>query len=385
MLTTPYRTYKKIKQRRLLVVSAGGESSGIQGLYFISHDGTWETIAHAFFPYGEKIGALIENGRRAPIAASDLSWLEYKMTILVSECAKNVLAQVPRALRKPHLVILNQLSLYKGPTGEMEPFAQWNTAIGDPQYLALAIIAPVISDLSRHHLLAGGKGSAPTIAGDLVMAKRFGETVAFLNIGLVSRMTIVNLRHPQCCILDSDTGPGMCLINQTARETGCPGGIDRDGSQAAKGSVNAASLDLLANSPWFIKEGPKEAASDQFDHLLQKPDLGALAPADRLATVTALTARTVYDFFRRHFKEASVPDAIVVSGGGANNLALTNYLSAYFGHVPVTSCEKLAIPPEMRIPLAIGLSVDTFLMGNATVWEDGIMPRPGLLGRVSMP
>ncbi|MBN1129047.1 MAG: anhydro-N-acetylmuramic acid kinase [Chitinispirillaceae bacterium] len=385
MIISPYRTYKKLKQRRLLVVSAAGESSGVQGLYFICHDDTWEIIAHAFLPYGEKTGAVIESSRRSSMTLADLSWLESRVTLLIAECAKTVMAQVPRGLKKKHLVVLNELSLFRGPTGETGQFTNWNTRIGDPQYLATVMNAPVLSDLSRHHLLAGGNGAAPTIAGDLVMARRLSGIVAFLNIGLVSRLTVVNPRSPQRCIIDSDTGPGMCLINRTAREIGCPNGFDRDGSQAAKGTVNAATLDLLATSPWFLKDGPKEAAADQFDSLLQKAAPGTLAPADQLATITALTARTVYDFFQRAWREPEAPGMMVVSGGGANNLALTNYLSAYFPHIPVTSCEKLAIPPEMRVPLAIGLSADAFLREEATVWEDGILPRPGLLGRVSVP
>lgn len=385
MLTTPYRTYKKLKQRRLLIVSAGGESSGINGLYVIIHDGTWEVIAHAFFPYGDRIDSIIESARRSPVALADLSWLECKVTQLLAECAKTVMAQVSRGFKKPHLIVLNELSLFRGPTGESGPIGVWNPGIGDPQSLATAMNAPVISDVSRHHILAGGRGAAPTIAGDLIMAKRFGGIVAFLNIGLLSHLTIVDSRTPQRCIIDSDTGPGMCLINRVARDINCPGGFDRDGSQAAKGTVSSACLDLLATSPWFLTDGPKEAMADQFTPLLQKAELGTLEPQDRLATITALTARTVYDFFRRVWKENSLPEVMVVSGGGANNSALGNYLAAYFGHLPITGCEKCAIPPELRVPLATGLSIDIFLLGQASVWEDGVLPRPGLLGRVSTP
>jgi anhydro-N-acetylmuramic acid kinase len=385
MLITPSRSSKKLKQRRLLVISAGGESSGIQGLYFISHDGTWEIFAHSFFPYGEKIGALIESGRMAPIGLADLAWLECKATQLCADCARTVMAQVPHGIKKPHLIILNELSLYRGPTGENGPFATWNIGIGNPLYLASAMNTPVLSEMSRHHILAGGKGSVPTIAGDLIIAKRFGGIVAFLNIGLISRLTVVDSRSPQRCILDSDTGPGMCLINRVARDNNCPNGFDRDGTQATSGTVNSACLDTLATSPWFLKDGPKDASIETFYPLLQKPPLVSLAPHDRLATITALTARTAYDFFKRSIKEPDIPEVMVISGGGANNKALQNFLAAYFTHLPITGCEKCAIPPEMRFPLAVGLSVDSFLKGTATVWEDGIMPAGEMLGRVTLP
>jgi anhydro-N-acetylmuramic acid kinase len=321
----------------------------------------------------------------SPVALSDLSWLDSKVTQLLAECAKTVMAQVPRGLKKPHLIVLSELSLHRGPTGDSGPLGVWNASIGDPQYLATAMNTPVISELSRYHIFAGGRGAVPTVAGDLIMAKRFGNIVAFLNIGLIAHLAVVDVRTPQRCIINSDTGPGMCLINRVARDSNCPDGFDRDGSLAANGTVNAACLDSLVNAPWFLADGPKEAASDQFTPLLQKPDLATLEPQDRLATITALTARTAYDFFRHAWKENSLPEVMVVSGGGANNRALNNYLATYFGHLPITGCEKCAIPPELCFPLATGLSLDSFLSGQATVWEDGVLPRRELAGRVSIP
>jgi anhydro-N-acetylmuramic acid kinase len=199
--------------------------------------------------------------------------------------------------------------------------------------------------------------------GNIAIARRFAGTVVLLNIGLISRMTIID-RTAGVTLLDSDTGPGMTLINRCAREINCPDGFDRDGSEAAKGILDITVLDSLATSPWFMKEAPKEAAAGIFDALMQKPALMALAPHDKLAVLTALTARTIHDFYRKNYKQPSVPEIVVVSGGGANNQSLMKYLSTYFGALPLKNCEELGIPVEMRFPLSIGLSVDAFLMGK---------------------
>lgn len=378
------RTYKKLKQRRLLVISAGGEQSGIQCIYFSQHDDSWENISHAIVPYPPRIGTLLEIKGQSAITIDDLSWFDYKISLLFVECAKAALARVPRAFRKPSLIVLNQPTLFKGPTGESERFQQWNLSPGDPQFLATSIGVPVISDLSRYNLLAGGAGCAPAAAGNFIIARRFSGTVVFINIGLVSRMSIID-RAQGRCILDSDTGPGMCLINRCARETNCRDGFDRDGSEAAKGNVDGASLDSLAMWPWFLQDAPKEAGSGLFDPLLQKPCLMGLAPLDKIATVTALTARTIYDFFRKEYQETTPPEAVIISGGGANNLLLGKFLSAYFTHCPIQSSESLGIPGEMRIPLAIGLSVDAFLMEKAALWEGGKPDFKGRIGRLTYP
>lgn len=378
------RSYKKLKQRRLLVISAGGEQSGIQCLYFFQRDDSFEIISHTIVPYPPRIADLLEINRQGVITTDDLSFFEYKISLLFVECAKAALANVPRALRKPALIVLNQPTLFKGPTGENERFSQWNISPGEPQVLATSLGVPVISDLSRFNLLNGGTCNVPTWAGNFIMARRFSGTVVFINIGIVSRMTIID-RSLGRCILDSDTGPGMCLINRCARETNCPNGFDRDGSEAAKGNIDGTSLDALATSPWFLQGAPKEAGGDLFGSLLQKPCLMGLAPLDKLATLTALTARTIYDFFRKEYKGATPPEAVIISGGGANNLSLVKFLSTYFGHCPIQSSESLGIPVEMRMPLAAGLSVDAFFMGKAALWETGKPDFTMKIGRISGP
>ena len=378
------RSYKKLKQRRVLVISAGGEQSGIQCLYFLRHDDSLEIISHAVVPYPARIGNLLEIKGRSAITTDELGWFDYKITLLSVECAKAALAGVPRAIRKPTLIVLNQPLLFKGPTGENERFAQWNISLGDPQFLANSLGVPVLSDLSRYHLLAGGTGTVPTLAGNYTIARRFTGAVVFVNIGIISRMTVID-RSLGRCLIDADTGPGMCLINRCAREAGCPDGFDRDGSGASKGAVDSLALDALATLPWFLQDAPKDADSELFDPLLRKSCLVGLTPFDKLATVTALTARTIYDFFRREYKEPAPPEAIILSGGGANNLSLGKYLSTYFGHCPLQSSESLGIPAEMRIPLAIGLSVDEFLIGKAALWEGGKVPEKERIGRLTDP
>ena len=90
MVPALYRTYKKARLRRLLVLSAGGESSGIHGLYFTAHDGVGEIIAHGRFPYPDNIDKLIDSCRRSAVSIADLSWLDCKLTQLYGECAKTV-------------------------------------------------------------------------------------------------------------------------------------------------------------------------------------------------------------------------------------------------------------------------------------------------------
>ena len=102
-----------------------------------------------------------------------------------------------------------------------------------------------------------------------------------------------------------------------------------------------------------------------------------LAPIDKLATITAFTARTAYEFFRAEYKDDTPPEAIILSGGGANNAALIKCLTTYFVHTPLITIEDLGIPLEMRVPFAMGLTVDAYLRGK--------LPEVSRIYRISMP
>jgi anhydro-N-acetylmuramic acid kinase len=243
---------------------------------------------------------------------------------------------------------------------------------------------PVLTDFSRHNFIAGGPGVLPTSAGNQLIASKCQGINVFINIGIICRMSIID-STTSTTILDSDTGPGTCLQNKFMHNLDKIEKFDRDGTFAAQGKVEGDCLNRLASSPWFLKNGPKQASFNQFDELLNDLALNELPLADRLATITALTARTAYDFYRQTSNQEKPPLSIYISGGGSNNLTLMEYLSTYFAPLPVLNIETLGIPHDMRIPLALALTVDTFIAGTTVNWETGNCPKIGPLGRWFIP
>ena len=377
---------KLLKKRRILVISAGGIQSGIQALYIGTKDEEWEIFSKSFFPYPQKVANLIEqlNETQDPVKLCDLGWLDYKITMLFLESAKAALAQAPKAIANPHYAVLNKPTLWKGATGENLQQSSWNLTIGDELYVAESLKLPVITDFLRHNILAGGSGALPTFPGSLYAAKKTTGINIFVNIGLVSRITIIDKNSSEL-LLESDTGPGTVIIDKCAQNANCPGGFDRDGKLTSQGAANAECLEILSEDPWLTKAAPKQASPEIFTHLLDHPCLKPLSSIDRLATITALTAKSIYDFYRREYKGSSVPQALWVSGGGANNLALIDFLSASFGSIPVKSVEELGIPVDMKIPLTLGLTADAFISGKKVPWESGNHPFMEPLGRWAIP
>jgi anhydro-N-acetylmuramic acid kinase len=370
---------KKNKKRRILVISAGGVQGGIQAIYFGMNE-TWEIHSSVFMPYPQKVSDIIENFidvniENPPLA--DLGRLDFKMTLLYAECAKNALAQVSGGLKKPDLIVLTKLSLWKGSISENHQQANWNLSAGDEQYLSNTFKVPVVTDFIRQNILAGGPGLIPSFPGNLAIASRYpgiSGISAMINIGLVSRLTIIDESHPSA-LIDSDTGPGTCLINKVAKaDTGTPDQFDRDGSTALKGIVDRECLKKFKSFPWFETPAPKQASPDIFDSLIEEQQFKCLNMFDKMATITALTASSIYDFYKKEFRSATAPQIVWISGGGVYNMAIVEYLKTLFEPLPVKSIEELGIPADMRIPLALGLTVNAMLDGQNIPLQTGSSP-----------
>jgi len=358
---------RKIKKQRILVLSAAGPRSGIQCVYIGAQSNSWEALSKAIVPYPQNIDDLIDSLLRSPtktISLEKMAWLDKKITSLLLECAKNALAQAHPSFKHPHIVVVNKLCLFSGMCDEKDALQNWELSFGDAHIVAATLGAPVITDFIRQSVISGGQGQLPLFPGNVKIAKSNEPVSAYLNVGLVSRMTVLD-NQAMHTIIDSDVGPGTCLINMAAADAGCENGFDRDGSIAGKGKVDNTCVETLTNLPWFSLPVPKQGTVHEFSEMYNHPSVSVLSKIDKITTLTALTARSAFDFFKQHYHHALAPEIIHVCGGGANNLTLLEYLSMYFDPLPVKTVEEPDIESTMFFPLALGLTVHDYLAGKA--------------------
>jgi anhydro-N-acetylmuramic acid kinase len=367
----PMAKIRKIRKKRFLILSAGGPQSGIQGIYIGVEGDFWELITHANLPYPDAVEQLVEEATQSAGARFELkriAWLDQRMSFLFLECAKMALAQAHKSLRQPHVVVMNKFALYNGLCGEGNEAKPWVIELGDGQLVASAYRVPVITDFGLHAAGAGVPFTLPLFPGTLKISKHTEPISLYLNIGLISHLTIVD-NQAMLTVLDSDVGPGTCLINMAAREAGCPDGFDRDGSQAALGKVDSTVLETLCAQQWFVRPPPKQGFFQDFIPLFSHESVQRLAPCDKIATLTALTARSAFEFFKREYRQVVSPEVVWVSGGGANSLTLLDYISTYFEPIKIKSVEESGIPSALRVPLALGLTVHEYIMGHKGPWK----------------
>ncbi|MET8825016.1 anhydro-N-acetylmuramic acid kinase [Streptomyces sp. NPDC004610] len=213
--------------------------------------------------------------------------------------------------------------------------------LGQPAWIAEATGLPVVADFRPRDIAAGGQG-APLVGlfDTLWLRGRPGTPVA-LNVG-----GIANLTAPDGTAFD--TGPGCALIDAAAR--GFSGGrleYDAEGRLAAAGRVHPGLLDLLLTEPYYSAPPPKTTGKELFHPGYLRDALAGvgatLAAEDVIATLTALTARTVADAVR-----AVGATEVLASGGGTRNPALTAMLADALPGVPVRPSDALGLPSDAK-------------------------------------
>jgi anhydro-N-acetylmuramic acid kinase len=378
---------KKIKKRRILVISASSIQSGVQCIY-IEVDKTWEIISKTIIPYPPKIALLLDrifNDPENSVKIAEVAFLDAKLSQFFIECARLSLTQVSRFQKKPTLIVLNKPGLWNGIIEETPTPQNWSISLGDAQYISNILNIPVVSDFIKKDLIDSGMGQLPTYNGNCMIASKCTGINIFINIGIVARMTIIDSNASKI-IIDSDTGPGTVLIDKTARAVSPDSSIDRDGHIAANGKVDGDCLEQLVTTDWFLEPTPKVANVIFFDMLLSHERLNQIDKLDRLATITALTARSIYNTFRSAYKNGNLVEGVYISGGGANNLTLMEYLATYFQPIPIFTTEKIGIPVEMKTPLALGLTVNANLNNETVINSNsGNSPHPKNIGRWYFP
>ncbi|WP_448071532.1 anhydro-N-acetylmuramic acid kinase [Georgenia yuyongxinii] len=193
--------------------------------------------------------------------------------------------------------------------------------IGAPAWIHERTGVPVVSDLRSADVAAGGHG-APLVS--LLDHLWLGDRpTAALNVGGIANITVVGLGDG---VLTGDTGPGNCLVDAAVQQlTGQR--YDADGAVAATGRVDARALEALLADPFYATAFPRSTGREHFHRDYAAGRLAAaglsLAGPDLVATLTALTARTIADQISRHRVER-----VVVSGGGLHNPVLMGHLRA---------------------------------------------------------
>ena len=202
----------------------------------------------------------------------------------------------------------------------------------------------MVSDLRSRDVAAGGQGAPLVSIFDVLWLRGRPGTPVALNLGGIANITVVPGSADPIAF---DTGPANALMDAVVRDlTGGQFIFDADGVMAGRGRIHPELFERLLAEPYYARAAPKSTGKELF-HLGYLAEamagLPEIAPDDLVATVTALTARTVADAVHSYGGTE-----VIAAGGGIRNPALMHMLAEELHGLPLRSTDDLGLPSAAR-------------------------------------
>jgi anhydro-N-acetylmuramic acid kinase len=280
--------------------------------------------------------------------ASVLAHLHVQLAEWASEAVQTL-------LQRSH-VPASELSLisFPGQTVWHEPpVVSWQ--LGEPAVLAERFGVRVVSGFRARDVAAGGQGAPLVPMADVLLFAAVDAPRILLNLGGMANLTYVERRAQDEGVLAFDTGPGVALVDATARMVDPGSSYDRDGRIAAQGRVHDEVLSELLGDPFFSAPPPKSTGRERFGDSYAEALYRRVSGPDAVATAVELTARTVSDAIGRWTPPGV---EVVASGGGCHHPGLMAALSRYLlvhGQHQLRRFEDLFFPGDAKEAVAFAL------------------------------
>ena len=233
--------------------------------------------------------------------------------------------------------------------------------LGNASVLAEETKIPVVGDFRSADLAAGGEGAPLVPFADRLLYAHRTRRRALQNLGGMGNVTWLPPKGSREPLLAFDTGPGVALVDAAAEmATGGRLAFDEDGRMAASGVVDPVLLAELMDHPFFRRPPPRSTGRELFGREMVRAlrdrrrvqDEGAWR--DLLATLTALTARSIGEAYRRWVIPRGV-DEVSLTGGGAHNPCMVEAIRRELAPLPVRGGEAWGWDPDAREAVAFAI------------------------------
>ncbi|HEY6808325.1 MAG TPA: anhydro-N-acetylmuramic acid kinase [Gemmatimonadales bacterium] len=260
--------------------------------------------------------------------------------------------------------------------------------LGDAAVLAERLGVRVVSDFRARDVAAGGQGAPLVPLADVLLFGHPERGRLLLNIGGMANVTWVPKRGQTGGALAFDTGPGVAVIDAVTRRIDPDARFDADGDRARRGKPVAKVLDGLLADPYFAQQPPKSTGRERFglafaDQLIQQVSDAGGSDNDAIATATALTAESIARGIAKW--TPALPEAeLVISGGGARNPTLVEWLAARVMPRKVLPFDSLFFDGEAKEALVFAVLGHLTLSGKPGNLPGATGARgPRILGNVT--
>ena len=322
--------WEKARVFRAIGLMSGTSLDGIDAA-LLETDGRAHVKPGASFylPYHQELKDRIRRVFGATGKTDEILKVEADITRLHADAVKALLAQENI---KPHDI---DVIGFHGQTITHKPDQGFTWQLGDGKLLAQLTGIDVVHNFRVADVKAGGEGAPliPVYHQALARAAGINLPAVFLNIGGVANVTWIGRDEDH--IVAFDTGPGNALMDDYMKKAfGEP--FDADGAKARAGRVDETMLKRWMAHEYLSRAVPKSldrgyvpekgaVYTNQDMNSWDVSDIWSLSPSDAMATLSALTARTIAAA-QAHFPQSV--DAWYLCGGGRHNQFLIDGIAA---------------------------------------------------------
>ena len=306
---------------------------------------------------------------------------------LAADCALDL---IEASGQKPDLIASHGQTIWHQPD-PVEAAGRTLTGtlqIGGLSYLAQRTGVTTVGNFRTRDIALGGQGAPLVPLVDWYLFRSRNEDRILLNIGGIANSTLLVAGDGQEETLAFDSGPGNALIDMAAADiTDGAHRMDVDGGLAAGGEVNEVMLQVLMEQEYLLRPPPKSTGREWLSRAFYdsiRSRFRNVGDRDFIATLTAFTAESIADSWRRWLLPKAANPAAYVGGGGAKNPVLMHMLAQRAAEVRLEPMESLGVTAEAKEAVAFALLGFLLLEGRP-----GNLPSvtgasmPALLGEIA--
>lgn len=344
---------EELEVKKVIALMSGTSCDSIDaGLCEVYPDMTVKLIQGINYKYPEHIRAKIFQLFRGEASVKDICQMNFAIGKCFAEASKVLISE----FGKPDFISSHGQTIYHYPFDKKIDGINLKSTlqIGESSVIAQETNCLTISNFREADMAQGGQGAPLVCFADEKWFKNKGKNFAIQNIGGISNVTVVSKDFDT---FGFDTGLGNIMIDYCMNKYfSLP--YDKDGEIAKEGTISDSWLACLLQDEYYFMDPPKSTGREYFSpkYIENTLKFAPQNPKDIIATVTALTAKTIADSYERFiYPNVGIHEA-VICGGGAYNKTLMKYLRTYLpSYIDLKTCEDYGISNNFKEVMAFAL------------------------------
>lgn len=305
--------------------------------------------------------------------------LNFKLGYLFSKAVKKVCESCGFPMEKLDFIASHGQTIFHIPRA-YKNFIPSTLQIGEASIIAYETNTKVVSNFRVMDMAAGGQGAPLVPYSEFIIYGSKDKNIALQNIGGIGNVTVIPKTRNMEDVFAFDTGPGNMIIDDICQRLFNKKYDDR-GRIAGSGKVNVTMLKELLNHSFIMEAPPKSTGREEFGGQFTDKILCSyyhLKKEDILATVTAFTARSITENYKKFVLPKVRVEEVILGGGGAYNDFLVDEIRKGLNNIRVLTQEELGFSSDAKEAIAFAV------LGNETLNNNfsNVPTATGAKGRV---